>query len=236
MKPHVLCHTASSIDGRALLSRWQPRDCVADGLFAQVYGELGGEAWIVGRTTGEEYAKGLAYPDATDQTFPRESWFARGDAACWAVILDPLGKIAWGRREIEGDPILVVLREDVSDAHLAGLRAEGVSYLFAGRSELDLGLLLEKLGDLGVRLVRVEGGGVTNGAFLRAGLVDEISLLLFPAVDGASGGASVFHSGPSEPDARAPLRSIELVSHRQLPGGAMWLRYRVTNGRPSDES
>ena len=32
------------------------------------------------------------------------------------------GKIAWGRADIGDDPIVVVLAEKVSDAHLAGLR------------------------------------------------------------------------------------------------------------------
>jgi hypothetical protein len=35
--------------------------------------------------------------------------------------------------------------ERVSDAHLAGLRRDGVSYIFAGEQELDLGLALEIL-------------------------------------------------------------------------------------------
>jgi riboflavin biosynthesis pyrimidine reductase len=31
----------------------------------------------------------------------------------------------------------------------------------------------------------LEGGGKSNGSFLRAGLIDEISLAVCPAVDGA---------------------------------------------------
>jgi hypothetical protein len=38
-----------------------------------------------------------------------------------------------------------VLSEAVSDAHLAGLRGEGVSYIFAGKSQIDIGLTLEIL-------------------------------------------------------------------------------------------
>jgi hypothetical protein len=58
-------------------------------------------------------------------------------------VLDPHGKIAWGRGDIGGDPIVVVLTANISDAHLAGLRADGVSYLFAGERALDLGRALE---------------------------------------------------------------------------------------------
>lgn len=34
-----------------------------------------------------------------------------------------------------------------------------------------------------------------NGAFLQAGLVDEISLLLCPAIDGSTGAPSIFEAG-----------------------------------------
>jgi riboflavin biosynthesis pyrimidine reductase len=39
--------------------------------------------------------------------------------------------------------------------------------------------------ELGVKRLLVEGGGTTNGSFLRAGLIDEIHLVLNPAVDGS---------------------------------------------------
>src|SRR5215510_7289566 len=74
-----------------------------------------------------------------------------------------------------------------------------------------------------------EGGGVTNGAFLRAGLIDEISLAIFPAVDGAKGAPCVFDAG-KEAEAAAPLRGMTLASSEVLESGAVWLRYRVQSG------
>jgi hypothetical protein len=93
--------------------------------------------------TGSEYAKATAYPDHTDRTYPREPWFApsvprAGDAVAYGIALDAQGKIASGRSDIGGDPIVAVLTERASDAHLAGLRQDGVSYIFAGEQELDL--------------------------------------------------------------------------------------------------
>src|SRR6266567_4282516 len=41
------------------------------------------------------------------------------------------GQDRLGRPDIGGDPIVVVLTQRVSDAHLAGLRQDGVSYIFA---------------------------------------------------------------------------------------------------------
>jgi riboflavin biosynthesis pyrimidine reductase len=181
--------------------------------------------------TGSEYAKAESYPDRTDRTFPREPWFARRDAAAYGIALDASGKIAWGRSDIGGDPIVVVLTERVSDAHLAGLRRDSVSYIFAGARQLDLGLALEILSrELGIDRLLLEGGGGSNGSFLRAGLIDEISLAICPAVDGAKGAPSVFDSTDAEAGIRAPIRAMTLASCEVLEGGAVWLRYRLENG------
>ena len=75
----------------------------------------------------------------------------------------------------------------------------------------------------------LEGGGVSNGAFLRAGLVDEISLILCPAIDGAKGAPSIFDSAEEIPGGSTPVRSMTLESHQLLEGGAIWLRYKVHN-------
>jgi riboflavin biosynthesis pyrimidine reductase len=230
MKPHVICHMVASVDGRTLISRWRPQDPRWWALFARLHDQLGTDAWLVGRVTGQEYGKLEVYPDRNGQRYPREPWFARRDAAAFGIVLDPHGKIAWGRADIEGDPIVTVLTEQVSDAHLDGLRKDGVSYIFAGKQELDLAVALETLNrELGIKRLEVNGGGVTNGAFLRAGLVSEISLAIFPAVDGAKGAPSVFDSRDDEAGAPAPVRAILLDSSEVLEGGGVWLRYRVEN-------
>jgi riboflavin biosynthesis pyrimidine reductase len=229
MKPYVICHMCASVDGRTRLSRWRPENTFAAGLFERLHEELDGDAWLVGRVTGQEFAKGKTYPVSTE-SISRQAWFARRDAKAYGVVLDANGKIVWGRSDFGGDPIVVALSEKASDAHLAGLRSEGVSYLFAGDTELDLGLTLEILNrELGVKRLILEGGGVSNGAFLRAGLVDEISLIQCPAVDGAKGAPSIFDSLEESAGRSAPLRSMTLESHRLLEGGAIWLRYKLHN-------
>jgi len=229
MKPHVICLMASSVDGRTLPSRWRPQG--AGGLFEQVHDELKGDAWLVGRVTGSEFAKGKPYTAPATEKFPREAWFARRDASAYGVVLDAHGKIGWGRSDIGGDPIVVVLTEEVSDAHLAGLRSEGVSYVFAGKSEIDLARVLEILNrELGVKRLLVEGGGGANGAFLRAGLIDEFYLILCPAVDGAKGAPAVFDSTEAEAGQRAPVKAMTLENSRTLQNGTVLLQYRIQNG------
>ena len=74
-----------------------------------------------------------------------------------------------------------------------------------------------------------EGGGNSNGSFLRAGLIDEISLAICPAVDGARGVPHVFDSRDEDANARAPIQAMMLESCEVLEGGAVWLRYRLQN-------
>lgn len=228
MKPYVICLMHASLDGRTHPSRWRPKGEGAD-WFEKIHDELGGDAWVIGRVTGSEFARGKIYPTTTE-TFPRENWFARRDAKTYGVVLDAHGKIGWGRSDIGGDPIVVVLTESVPDSHLVGLRGEGVSYIFGGKSEIDLVLMLDILNrELGVKRLLVEGGGVANGAFLRAGLIDEFNLILSPAIDGARGAPFVFDSTDAESDQRAPLTAMTLESTRPLGGGVLLLRYLIRN-------
>jgi len=230
MKPYVICHMNMSVDGRIWHSRWRPAENRCAGLFERIHEELGNGSWLIGRVTGSEYAKAEDYPAHTDETFPREPWLARKSAAAYGIALDARGKIAWGRSDIGGDPIVAVLTEQVSDAHLAGLRRDGVSYIFAGERELDLRLALEILNrELGIERLLIEGGGKSNGSFLRAGLIDEISLAICPTIDGARGGPHVFNSADEVTGPSAPVRSMTLESSQVLEGGAIWLRYRLQN-------
>ena len=106
----------------------------------------------------------------------------------------------------------MILTNRVSDAHLAGLRQDGVSYIFAGEQQLDLALALEILNrELGLERLLLEGGGGSNGAFLRAGLIDEISVAICPTVDGAKSAPSIFDSGDDNAAGAAPVRAMTLI-------------------------
>lgn len=55
------------------------------------------------------------------------------------------------------------------------------------RGELDLKAVLGELGRAGLHSLLVEGGGRVHGAFLRAGLVDEVRIFVAPLFLGADG-------------------------------------------------
>ncbi|UFN51562.1 dihydrofolate reductase family protein (plasmid) [Roseomonas sp. OT10] len=228
-KPHVICHMTSSLDGKILPRRWAPTGVHDPGIYDRLHREMGGGSWLVGRVTAQEFARREAYPNEVAETFAREPWLPRKGAKAYAIMVDGKGKVAWGRADVDGEPIVVVLTEQVSDAHLAGLHGDGVGYVFAGKTEIDLALLLGALQrELGIERLLLEGGGGMNGSFLRAGLIDEISLILEPAVDARRDTPTTFDGGDTS-SGPAPISGLSLTSHNLLEGARLWLRYAVDN-------
>ena len=73
----------------------------------------------------------------------------------------------------------------------------------------------------------LEGGGTFNGAVLKAGLIDEISQVIVPIIDGGTGVPGICDiPGKTPKNAAAGLR---VINHKKLPGGVNWFRYRVMN-------
>ena len=72
MKPYVICHMNTSIDGRTWGSRWRPAENHMAGLFERIHEQLGNGSWLIGRVTGSEYAKAGAYPAHPGEVFPRD--------------------------------------------------------------------------------------------------------------------------------------------------------------------
>ena len=145
-----------------------------------------------------------------------------------AIAIDPHGKVHYGRDSVGGDHVIAVLGTAVSDSYLSELREDGVSYLFAGGDGRDLDLAMTTLGErFGLSKLLLEGGGTINGAFLKAGLIDEISLLVYPGIDGLSGIPSIFEFRGNPDERPAEGQTLRHLSTETLEGGTVWLRYEV---------
>jgi riboflavin biosynthesis pyrimidine reductase len=61
-----------------------------------------------------------------------------------------------------------------------------VSYIVSAATEYDIPSLLDVLArEFGITHLVVEGGAKTNGTFLAAQVIDELRVLIAPALDGA---------------------------------------------------
>jgi riboflavin biosynthesis pyrimidine reductase len=222
-RPYVICHMVPSVDGRIVTTRW-PLPGGGTDEYERTAATFDADAWIIGRISMEPYAGKARVPArAGRERLPRTDFIARR-APSYAIALDPSGKLRWTSGAIDGEQVVTVLTEDVPDRYLAFLRSKGVSYLFGGRSRLDLAKVLRKLrGALGIRRLLLEGGGKINGSFLAAGLVDELSVLVAPVADGSVGTPSLFDAK----EGRGPARRLELRSVERRAHGMVWLRYAV---------
>jgi len=234
VRPRIVCHMTMSIDGRQDARRWSRPAAGIDAAqlrrhYDQVAAQFHADGWIVGRVTMEEFAHGVPRPVAPGDVPPGLRATHVGDRAGRdvAVAIDPSGKLHYGQDHAAGDHVIAVVGEHVSDGYLRELREDGVSYLFAGPDGRDLARALSTLSrDFGLETLLLEGGGRINGAFLNAGLIDEVSVLVYPGIDGLAGVSSIFEYPGANGERPAAGQSLRHRDTELLDGGTVWLRIR----------
>ena len=215
----------SSLDGRIIVQRWGP-DVPGRAEYETTAATFEAQAWMCGRVTMEkDFTKGRQ-PDLqpVPQPLDRTDFVAKHAAESFVVAVDAHGKLGWEAADIDGEHLISVLTEQVPDEYLAYLRRLGISYVFGGAKTLDFAVVLDKLARLfPIQTILLEGGGHLNGSLLKPGLIDELSLLHVPVIDGASASAAVFEQG----DAPGPAVRLRLLEVQQRPHGILWQRYKV---------
>jgi 2,5-diamino-6-(ribosylamino)-4(3H)-pyrimidinone 5'-phosphate reductase len=230
MRPYVICHMCTSIDGKIIGDRWGklPGYKNESALFENTAASFGIGAWLVGTTTMDEFDGPKIRLPRAHKTFVRRDHIANKKAKSFGIGADAKGVLRFRENEVGGDHVVLLVTEQVSNDYLAHLQTAGVSYFFCGKKQIDLPTALRKLNRaFKLKKLMLQGGGAFNGAMLRAGLVDEISHLTVPVADGGVGIASMFDI-PGKPPAKAAA-NLRLLSRKQLPGGVIWARYRVTD-------
>lgn len=231
MLPKIICHIMASVDGRILTDHWtEPFGGGSKGELMGVYAaagrSLGTDAWMFGKNTLTEgyFPKKYHTQDKTPFTHPMP-YVSPVASERLFVTIDPDADVLYESPTVRGDRIAVILPETAPAAYLDYLQKRDISYLFAGPDGTDLRTAMQTLAELfDVKQLSLQGGGIINGAFLQARLIDELSLVVYPGIDGRASSTSVFHYiGKANP---AQSQSIELLSTQTLEGGAVWLRYK----------
>lgn len=233
MRPKIICHMMSTVDGRIIDSRWLSPYGGADiDTFTEPYfevsRELEADAEMIGRKTVQMHhvPEAFDYEGKTPAKNPG-TFMGKRETERLSIVMDPRGKIFYSKDTLSEKNIITILGESVSDEYLSHLRGLGISYLFAGPDGSDLVKAMDILGnDFSIRTILLQGGGIINGTFLKAGLVDELSLMIYPGVDGLSGVAAVFECAGEEGDLPAKGQALEFLSMEQRAHGVVWLRYK----------
>jgi riboflavin biosynthesis pyrimidine reductase len=233
MRPYVVCLMLTSPDGSLHPSRWtqSPDGTRSDwsAIYEAVSRNYRGDAWMVGRVTMAEISKAGPHPPPPPFNVKRTVHFARADATSFAIALDRSGKLHFAAGELYGDHVIALLGSGVSDEHLAELAADGVSYVVSDGPDIDVGKTLELLGqELGIKRVILEGGANINGSLIAAGLVDELSLIVAPALEARNGSDRIVEFGA---DGLAGRVELSLISCKRLDHGALHLRYAIQEVR-----
>jgi riboflavin biosynthesis pyrimidine reductase len=224
MKPYIICHMASSVDGK--IDGTSLSSVMAEGEYEATGAKLKGDAWICGRTTMQQHfaEKKPFVPKSRKPAGPRPVFVARR-AKSYAISVDTLGKLRWSGGDLDGDHLICVVSEQAPEDYLDMLQEKGVSYVVSGKSSVDLKRAVSQLGKhFGIRTLLIEGGGHINGGFLQAGLVDEVSILLVPGIDGRHEIPAVFDGISTSKKKAVPLR-LKSVTRRKRD--ALWVRYEV---------
>lgn len=225
-RPHIICHMVESIDGRI--------DCgMVDKISGNEYyttlDSLRCPATIEGRVTMEHY---YALPEHFSAGNPaplgHKDTYRATDRNDFHLCPDTRGTLQWESATTDdGRPLLILTSEAAPAEYTDYLRSKGISYIATGRDHIDLVDAMQTLAsDFGVERLAVLGGGLINGGFLAAGLIDEVSLLLAPGIDGREGMRAMFDgiTDRSKLPTHLAIRSLE-----RLDNDVVWIIYDVKN-------
>ena len=193
IRPYVICHMMISIDGKVTGDfLYSKKGMEISETYYEINRQLKGDAFACGRVTMEGSFTNGFKPDlsAFASADVPSGDFAAMKHNYYAVSFDTNGKVGWTDSKIHDEDegyndchIIEILSENTPKEILAYYRSIGVSYIFAGAESIDVKTALCKLYSLfGIKKLLLEGGSIINGAFLRAGAVDELSLVTAPII------------------------------------------------------
>lgn len=219
-KPYIIVHMMTSIDGRI--------DC---GMTAQMRGNdeyystlaaINCPTRMSGRVTAQSELGGGRFHAEDPTPYGKEGFSKNTTASSYNVIVDTKGKLKWGDDANSSWPHLIITGEGAPKEYIDYLNSHHLSWIAAGKKQIDLKRAMEIAGDqFGIKRLAVVGGGHINGGMLAAGVVDEISLVVGPGVDGRGNQTAVFDGMQK---GNAPI-SLKLKDVKSYPDGALWLRY-----------
>ena len=214
-KPYVICHMMTAVDGRIDCAMTEQLPGVQE--YYSTLDSLAAPSRVSGRVTAQlEMARPGTF-EPQDAALGHESFSRNADADGYEIVIDTRGTLLWDEPDAS---------ERVSRDYLAYLGGLHISWIACGKERVDLARACEILASaFGVERMAVVGGGHINAAFLAAGLLDEVSVLIGAGIDGRGGMAAMFDGLPMN----QPLTQLHLESVKPFESGAVWLRYTVRN-------
>ncbi len=183
-RPYIICHMMQSIDGRV--------DCdmvehISGDEYYDALDQLNCPSTVEGKHSFQIHQCGFEeFKTSNGKAVGKECFHKAKDADGYEISVDTRGTLLWDN--CDNINRLCIVSERVSEEYLAYLRKLGISYIATGKDRIDLKRAVEILHDeFGVKRLAVVGGGKINGGFLAASLIDEVSIMTAPGIDGKIG-------------------------------------------------
>lgn len=224
-KPYIVCYMMTSVDGRI--------DCDMVGQLAGVedyyplLDELGLQSAISGKTTARlELAEPGEFVPKNNSPFGKETVSKKTDSTNgYTIVVDTKGTLLWKHDNEYDKPHILITSKQVSPEYLSYLDEKNISYIVTGDSKIDLAAACKVLKEtFGIERLGIVGGPAINTAFLDAGLLDEVIVLIGAGIDGRASFPPVFHR---EDNSHAVPTPLKLVEAKAYDSGAVFIRYKT---------
>ncbi len=219
MLPKVILHTEVSVDGRM---DWMLDDGF---LYYRAIADWQVDAIISGSNTML-----AAYPETDAPEMLAAPAPEKAPGLQRMLVVDSQGRLRCWRQMQQSEwwgELTLLCSNATPPEYVAHVKSLGVDVIVAGDDHVDLRAALEEVtARYGVAVIRTDSGGTLHGALLRAGLVDEVSVLLNPCLVGGISPRSTFVAPDlSSQEGAIPLRLLEVSN---IEGDIIWLRYAVS--------
>lgn len=221
-RPYIICHMLASVDGRIDCDMTEQIESGDE--YYEALEQLACPSMLMGRVTMQmHYALPEPFVAADSAPIGQERVHVAKQTEAYCIAVDTKGTLQWPENEFDGQALLVITSESCPKAYHDRLTAQGISWIAVGKEQIDFTRAMEILYEtFGVKRLAITGGGHINGAFLAAGLLDEVSFMVAPGIDGRAGMTAVF-DGLQDPN--RPATRLHFQSVTQMGQGTVWIRY-----------
>ncbi len=231
-KPYIIIHTHTTIDGNINHVEEEASRLYQEIALDPNKQQFNIQGYLNGKTTTEDNMTFYKKPalDENAPVVPEGDYIADPDAPMYYLSIDARGELAFEENTFGygnvPSHIVEVLTEQASNAYKDFLRRKKISYIIAGKDQIDFNVMLDKFYNLfNIKRMMVGGGGTLNWSFVQQGLVDEVSMILAPIANGDPDECRFFMA--KEPYSFIKPTTFKLKSVEQLEHDTLWIRYTV---------
>lgn len=221
-RPYIICHMMTSIDGRIDCGMTEKLKGTEE--YYKILDDLDISAVLCGRVTAElEMADKEKFSVKNSEIIGIESFSKKLNSEKYNIIVDTKGTLLWNNYS-QKIPLLIITSEQAEKEYFDYLNSKNISWIACGKEKINMKRAMEILkGEFNIHRLAVAGGGTVNEGFLEEKLIDEISILIGPGIDGRKGMTAVFDGLPID---KEPVQ-LKLKNIKSFDNGAVLIQYEV---------